>query len=160
MNVTFYTNSADSKVVDKSSYLVSNGTLVSAALAPTDGVTVENPTFIVNYDPAYIDYNYLFCDTFKRYYYITDKVVEPGKKIELICNVDPLMSFKNQFLNSTACVTRSESVGGPTMVPDDRLPINPNKKEFLSAISRFTEDSSKYKYYYVSLKFANVTTVE
>lgn len=153
MNVTFFTNSADSKVVDKGPYLVSDGTLVSAALAPTDGVTVENPTFIVDYNPLYIDYNYLFCDTFKRYYYITDKIVEPGKKIELICSVDPLMSFKSQFLNSTACITRSESVGGPTEIPDNRLPIDPCKKELLSQIANFNLEGGTGKYYYVNLKF-------
>lgn len=160
MNVTFFTNSADTKVVDKGPYLVSDGTLVSASLAPTEGVTVENPTFIVDYNPLYIDYNYLFCDTFKRYYYITDKIVEPGKKIELICSVDPLMSFRRQFLNSTACITRSESIGAPTEIPDDRLPIDPNKKEFLSSIAKFAHVSSKHKYYFVSLKFFNTTTLE
>ena len=133
-SVIFSTNTADPKVVDKGPYLISDGSLVSATLSPTAQVTLENPTFVVDYNPVYLNYNYLACQLFNRYYYIVDKIIEPGKKIELVCEVDPLMSFKGEFLNCIGCVTRSESVGKPTYVVDNRLPVDTSQKEVKSVL--------------------------
>lgn len=152
MELTLYTNSADTKVVDKGPFITSVASLTSVNLAPTDGVTVENPTFICDYNPAILNCNYAWCNTFKRYYFIKDMIVEPGKKIEIICEVDPLMSFKNQIKNCMACVTRSESIGHPTEIVDDRLPIDPNKKEMLSQVSVFNKTAGR-KYFFVSLRY-------
>lgn len=159
LSITLYTSTADPKELDKSSKLTQIGSAAITA-TPTNDIDVLNPTVLLNYNSNYIGANYAYISAFGRYYYINDKSVKPGQSITLTMSVDPLMSFRNQIKNCTACVTRSESVGQPTMIPDDRLPINPNKKELLSTISRFEPSSGSPKFYFVSLKFANTTTLE
>lgn len=130
--VTLYTCSADRRVVDKSSYLtpINNGTNV--VCRPTDGVDMLAPTFILDYKENYLLANYLYCSTFGgRYYYVEDREIEIGKKIVLHCKVDPLYTWKNGFINCNGTITRSESIGGPTYVPDSKFPVDPNRKEFL-----------------------------
>ena len=160
LTITLYTSTADPKEVNKSSKLTQIGT-ASITATPTGDIDILNPAVLLNYDASYIGANYAYISDFGRYYYVNDKTVKPGQSITLSMSVDPLMSFASELADCTACITRSESVGQPTMVPDDRLPIDPNKRELLSAISRFEHtDGTSNKYYFVSLKFANTTTLE
>lgn len=90
------------------------------------------PTFILDYKENYLLANYLYCSTFGgRYYYVEDREIEIGKKIVLHCKVDPLYTWKNGFINCNGTITRSESIGGPTYVPDSKFPVDPNRKEQL-----------------------------
>ena len=153
--VTLYTCSADRRVVDKTSYLtaVANGTNILCR--PTDGVDMLAPTFILDYKESYLTANYLYCSTFGgRYYYVEDREIEIGKKIVLHCKVDPLMSWKTDLLECKGTITRSESIGGPTYVPDSKLPIDPNRKEALTTGKAFRAPliPALQKLYYVRLK--------
>ena len=136
LSITLYTSTADPKEVDKSSKLTQVGS-ASITATPTESIDMLNPQVILNYDASYLSANYAYISDFGRYYYIDGVDVQPGQMITLSMSVDPLMSFASEIANCTACVTRSESVGQPTMVPDERLPINPNKKELLTAFSNF-----------------------
>ena len=90
------------------------------------------PTFILDYKEDFLLANYLYCSTFGgRYYYVEDREIEIGKKIVLHCKVDPLYTWKNGFINCSGTITRSESIGGPTYVPDSKFPVDPNRKEQL-----------------------------
>lgn len=90
------------------------------------------PTFILDYKEDYLTANYLYCPVFGgRYYYIEDREIEIGKKIVLHCKVDPLMSWKTDLLQCKGTITRSESIGGPTYVPDSKFPVDPNRREIL-----------------------------
>lgn len=156
--VTLYTCSADRRVVDKSSYLtpISNGTNV--VCRPTDGVDMLAPTFILDYKESYLTANYLYCSTFGgRYYYVEDREIEIGKKIVLHCKVDPLYTWKNGFINCNGTITRSESIGGPTYVPDSKFPVDPNRKEQLLMQKGFNQlafhgEGNTNRLFYVRMK--------
>lgn len=151
LSITLYTSTADPKEVDKTSKLTQVGS-ASITATPTGDIDMLNPAVLLNYDASYLNANYAYISEFGRYYYINDASVKPGQSITLTMTVDPLMSFKNTIANCMACVTRSESIGHPTEIVDDRLPIDPNKKEMLSQVSVFNKTAGK-KYFFVSLRY-------
>ena len=71
--------------------------------------TIINPVLAIqeNYD-SYVDFNYFYIPKFKRYYYITN--VDFSNNIAYITGaVDSLASYKNDILNSTLYIIRSQS---------------------------------------------------
>ena len=64
-----------------------------------DEVNIYNPTIVLKYDDL-IDFNYIYIDKFKRYYFIEDIEVFPNKIYHLTLKCDVLMSFKDDILNS------------------------------------------------------------
>lgn len=92
-----------------------NKDIVDVALAT--GV-LKSPTSIT--DPVFLidsslssdiikNANYLYCETFGRYYYITNIISTTDVLWEIHCHVDVLMSFKNQILTQNAIVSRQEN---------------------------------------------------
>lgn len=128
MTMTAYTNSSESSVVDKQIAYIGE-----YEIRPTDAVDIEKPTFIIRYSDDLIECNYIYVDEYKRYYYawITTK---PGNEAIINCVSDPLKSFWDYIKNCDALITRSESVGAPTMYPDSMLPVYPSKKNVTSII--------------------------
>lgn len=87
-----------------------------------DNVNIINPTFVLNYDASFLKCNYCYVPDLSRYYYV-DVTLESAKRLILNCTVDALMSFRDDILESDCTVIRSESIGNPTYVVDDKLPI-------------------------------------
>lgn len=123
MSVTFYTCKDDPKVINKS--LTAIGTLSNITIAPTDTVSILNPTLIMSYDSNYIGANYVYISEFGRYYFCSVSVA-PGQRCIVKCTVDPLYSFKTGLLKIPVTVIRSESAG-INYVPDKQLPIDPKR---------------------------------
>lgn len=96
--------------------------------------SLESPVFVLDYSTTVMGCNYIYFPDWGRYYYIDDIQVAPGKKLELYCSVDVLKSFSDEIKACTGCVTRSESIGKPTYVTDDKLPIDPERKELKSIL--------------------------
>lgn len=69
-----------------------------------DEVNIYNPTIVLKYDDL-IDFNYIYIDKFKRYYFIEDIEVFPNKIYHLTLKCDVLMSFKDDILNSYGNIT-------------------------------------------------------
>ena len=69
-----------------------------------DEVNIYNPTIVLKYDDL-IDFNYVYIDKFKRYYFIEDIEVFPNKIYSLSLKCDVLMSFKDDILNSYGNIT-------------------------------------------------------
>lgn len=87
--------------------------------------TLEKPTFILDSEIA-IDntvVNYLYvAGNVKRCYYVNDVLFTQGH-IELICEVDPLMSFKNEILEQPAIIKR-QATKINYYLNDDKLKAN------------------------------------
>ena len=127
---TLYYTSDDPKVVDKT---LTGG--YSVACAPYDGCSILAPRLILDYNSSAFDSNYLYIPEFgNRYYYITDVEVTPAQKMIISAKVDPLKTYSSQIRNCIACVTRSESIGKPTFIVDNKLPVDPNRKELKSIL--------------------------
>ena len=67
-------------------------------------VNIYNPNLVLKYDDL-INFNYMYIDRFKRYYFIEDVEVFPNKIYKLTLKCDVLMSFKNDILNSYGNIT-------------------------------------------------------
>lgn len=128
IQMTAYINSSESSVVDKQLSLIGSYTM-----KPTDAIDIERPSFIINYSPELLQCNYIHVPAFERYYYAWIKT-KPGGEAIIDCVSDPLKSFWTYIQNCDALITRSESVGAPTMYPDNMLPVYPSKKNVTSII--------------------------
>lgn len=69
-----------------------------------DEVNIYNPNIMLKYDDL-INFNYMYIDKFKRYYFIEDVEVFPNKIYKLTLKCDVLMSFKDDILNSYGNIT-------------------------------------------------------
>lgn len=67
-------------------------------------VNIYNPSVILKYDDL-INFNYMYIDKFKRYYFIEDVEVFPNQIYKLRLKCDVLMSFKDDILNSYGNIT-------------------------------------------------------
>lgn len=95
--------------------------------------SIMNPVFIVgaikdNTEPIdtvgwWRKFNYCYCPNLERYYFIRNIVFQKTGLVELQCDVDPLMSFKDDILNSTQLITRQENKI-QKYIPDQSLPIH------------------------------------
>ena len=84
----------------------------------------------VDYDESEIlsKYNYAYIPTFKRYYFINDKVLLRKNLIQLNMSIDLLMTFKASILEQSAFVSRNANnylIG----FPDEKRIVLNTKKE-------------------------------
>ena len=121
MQITFYTTSDPPEKLDKSLTMIGTAT----ALKPTARVDMLNPVIVCNANAARLAANYVYIDTFDRYYWCTVSL-DTANRMILSCKVDYLMSWKNSIKNCPACILRNENVGINYM-KDDKLPIDPNR---------------------------------
>ena len=106
MNIEFYQNKSDDRVVSKS--LDSISTLSSCEIK--EDCSILNPVFLVSGSvSSFADVNYCYVPDFLRYYYITDIKTAGNGMTEISCRVDVLMSFSAAFLERDAIVSRNEN---------------------------------------------------
>lgn len=130
MTVTLYQTSDDRRVVTKTlTSIASNITII-----PKEQLDILTPRIRLAWNSAYLAANYMYISDLGRYYFISDMLLNTGHNIDIIGNVDVLMSYAAQIRALDATIIRSESVGAPTMYPDDKLPIIPNKKNVTSIV--------------------------
>lgn len=85
-----------------------------------DDVSLYSPIF----QSEYWDYNDNYCYWANRYYYVTDVVTLRQNLFEVHCEIDPLATWKDDIMATTAFVTFSTSsfdIG----IPDYRLSSDP-----------------------------------
>lgn len=140
MEIKLYTISKDPRELEK----VTSSTPYITAIAtiePTAPVNILSPTFIVNNNSSYYPCNYLKCEDFGRYYYIDNLSLLTGGRIALDCSVDVLQTYKDEIIQRVATITRSESIGHPTLFTDKQLPIHPVYKTVTSIVMPETSGS-------------------
>lgn len=108
----------DNRVVDKTNF-VTFGTGINCDVYHE--CDIMNPVFLLKYDSGLVDYNYLYVQSWSRYYFINNATVAPGGRIYLTCSEDVLMSNKDDILNLTAYAHRSQSSQEHFLV-DDKVP--------------------------------------
>ena len=116
MDVILYTNSSDKRNLSKS---ISEIATVSCNVKyPLD---ILNPTLILNYNPYYLNCNYVYIPEYGRYYYAKIEV-ESGSRAEIACTVDVLMSYNVQIKNINCVISRYENAG-LSIVPDTNIMV-------------------------------------
>lgn len=108
MDLKFYKQSATPNRVDKSGYLTEIGTLSGVILKAE--TNLMRPTFILKTSPLVYNSNYLYNTFTKRYYYIRTVTAMSGGRIAIDCDIDVLFTYKNEILNSSGWVVRSDQI--------------------------------------------------
>lgn len=128
MTVTLYTCTDDPRKLDKT--ITAIGTAITAE--PTEDCSIINPRLILTYNSSRLPCNYFYISDFGRYYFVTGMTVMPGGLIDLTGKIDVLKTYSASIKACDATIIRSESVGGPTQYPDNKLPILPNRFDVTS----------------------------
>lgn len=129
MTVYLMSTTDDPRVVTKTRTII---TTVDAK--PTENCTILNPRLILNYSSALAEVNYMYIPSFGRYYFIDNIIVNPGATLTLSGTVDVLTTYDNHIRNCEGTIIRSESIGKPTIYPDSKLPIEPNRYAVTSIV--------------------------
>lgn len=130
MYLDLYTCNDDNNVVNKTLTTVA----ANVPIRPTASVNILKPVIIINYDSTYLGANYAYLSDFDRYYFIASANVETGKQITLNLSVDVLYTWRNDIKAAQATIIRSQSIGKPTHIPDQRLPIAPSEQDITSCV--------------------------
>lgn len=140
MTIDLYISAFDKRQLDK----ITNATKLNqspVAIMPTSIINSESPVFEIAMNESFLNANYLYCSTFDKYYYITEKRVNTAQRLELVCYVDVRQSFKNAIKQTECTVIRSEAIATPTRIQDTKLPIDPASKIVTSMVLPETTQS-------------------
>lgn len=129
MNVVLLSTADDPRVVSKQVTAIA-----SATAKPSENCSIINPRLILNYTGSLTNVNYMYIADFARYYFVDSIILSTGSQIVISGSIDVLKSFDTQIRSCSAAVIRSESVGKPTIIPDSKLPIEPNKYDITSIV--------------------------
>lgn len=113
MQLTFYRQQATPNRVDKSGYLQFMTDVGNVILK--EDTNLMNPTFILSARELVYNSNYVYCDFTKRYYFIENIDALSAGRIAVHCKCDVLYTYKNDILNSSAWVVRSDRAGNDSI---------------------------------------------
>lgn len=120
MYASFYKYTGDDRTINKSL-----GSPITTLPCFVQGqCSVITPQILLQYNAAVIGCNYMYIDTFGRYYKIDDIVVDEAKQMHIIATVDPGLSSWSEISGCSGSVCRSEMTGVGNII-DEQLPINP-----------------------------------
>lgn len=123
MTLTLYRTSDDMRKMFKTLDKIKD----VESIFPTGNVNTFSPSFLIDYDVSVISCNYLYCDTTGLYYFVSAPVLVDGRRMELNCTCDYLMSYAGDILNCSATVIRRENFNGETggtYIEDSKIPID------------------------------------
>lgn len=84
--------------------------------------STETPDFIL----SVVDTSINYAQAFGHYYYVTDRVILDGPRMQISCDLDKLASAKSDILSATCLVKRSSS-NYDIAIRDDLVAISTNK---------------------------------
>ena len=179
MNLTLYKYLGERNKVDKSNDLVF---VMSATGSFKADVNVLSPTLILSLpaesfeyltdenlneiddvvltseEGKVLDFNYMYIEEFRRYYYVTSIVVSSNELVMVTGEVDPLYSFKDQIIENYGMVDRNE-FEYDELLTDDLLPLRNEHRvvEYVPTSGEAVNVSFDPSLYYDSLNVAFTT---
>ena len=108
-------------VVDK----IVSGEIIKTNVHPVHPCSILQPTLEIDANTTLYEYNYAYIPDFGRYYYMSAPTLTTGGKMIVQLSVDVLKTYANSIRMCSATILRTE--GAPTLVPDDKLPIDSNR---------------------------------
>lgn len=112
-SIKFYNTPNKSNIINKTL----NGEVTVTGLLK-DNSSIYNPSFRIKLNKDLFNKNYFYVDMYKRYYFITDIVIEDNVEMVVSGKVDVLESFKDDILNSRQIIGRQESQYNVFLVDD------------------------------------------
>ena len=104
MTIYFYNNTSENNQIGK---VLTNETSISGTLR--DITNYITPVILIEFDPT--EYNYIYIEDFKRYYFINKVETVRTGLWNIYCNVDVLESFKDEILNLKVIIDKQQSIG-------------------------------------------------
>ncbi len=104
MTITLYENKSEWNKIKKS---LNTATKIELTGTLKDPTNIETPIITIETSSGVLDKNYAYIPDFGRYYFITDKQVITTNLVKLNLQVDVLMSFQNEILNTPCLIERS-----------------------------------------------------
>lgn len=147
MTIDLLQTASDKRVVSKSFTTLQSNVQCTVK----EPCSMRTPTFILHFSAAAMSCNYLHCAELGRFFYVGDKTLLSGERIELPCRSDVLMSSANDILNITTTIVRHETAG-VNNIPDSLLPLSPTKRShtmFLSNAPFNLESASALSFNFV-----------
>lgn len=138
MQLKFFKQAATPNRVDKSGYLTEMGSIDNVIIK--EPRNMARPTFILATNPLVYNSNYLYCSFTSRYYYIDSVDVLTGGRIAINCNIDVLYTYRNEILNSSGWVVRSDSTNDKSDNYDMLHNDYPFRQDY-QILGKFTSDS-------------------
>lgn len=114
MEITLYINSSETNKIGKTLTVVDT---LTGSLKESSSLT--HPNILIEYDDP-TAFNYCFIDTFNRYYYVDDIVIERDNLLRLSLRVDVLESFKESILTQNVIVDKN-TANFDLYLPDENL---------------------------------------
>lgn len=130
MKVTFYTNTADDKRVDKTKYLINPSPEIDFIFKET--ASKDNPIIIIQMSnevalPFLKDKNYCYIKELNSYYFIRQVDMMSAKREAYHLDLDVLMTNRNEIRNMR-CIIRRQSSRYDNYLIDEQIKIKENKQ--------------------------------
>lgn len=102
MKITLYNTTSPYNCINKT---LTNSTDFEVKLK--DSTSISKPTLLLNTSLDLSVYNYCYIPKFKRYYFLTDIIIQRQNLFIINLDIDVLESYKNDILNSTAYISQT-----------------------------------------------------
>ena len=117
MQVLFYTIKDDIRKLEKELFFNSEKSVTLKEDCDLMNLKIEVEVF-----ENWTEINYVYVTGFKRYYFVTNRIVNTGGTITLELHEDVLMTHKDRILNLTCYILRQENLYNNYFV-DDKMPV-------------------------------------
>ena len=145
MTITLYKSPGERNRLSRSMTVVK--TLSNAEL--TDAVNIETPELLIDRDDTIIGFDYVYIQSFGRYYFLNDLQIVNGNQFKLFLESDPLMSFRSGILNSSCIAKRSTSRINPEIEDNQAAFKNIPKRIHFKMANGFTPSGSSSSWNYI-----------
>lgn len=122
MNITLYNNLSDHRCLNKELETIET---ISGA-TPYGECSVQAPVMRLRPFENWAIVNYAYIGDYQRYYYVTEIKILSGNVLELHCQSDPLMSFRNAIKNCQGVLVANENLTTP-YIRDLNYPVSLKK---------------------------------
>lgn len=127
MQINLFICTAEKNRVDKSGF-ISNRFAIDGVIKNKTSV-IDIVVTIQKNNPTYYNYNYMYVELFKRWYFITDIININGNMWEIHATCDVLYSFAYDIKNSYAIIDKSENEEISNLYFDDGSFIMDTRKD-------------------------------
>lgn len=121
MVIQFFKTEDAPNVVDKTL----TGEILKSNVHPVHPCSILQPTLEIDANTVLYSYNYAYIPDFGKYYFMSPPTLTTGGKMIVQLSVDVLTTYADSIRQCSATILRTE--GAPTLVPDDKLPIDSNR---------------------------------
>lgn len=122
LSLNLYKLRGDERIVDKTTYITSVGTVYGTFKEATD---ILSPSIVI--ERGEVDFNYVYVKDLNRYYFVESFISERMNLWRLNLRVDVLMSYKNEIRSTQQFILRSQS-NYNRMLLDDKISITQSRK--------------------------------